>query len=100
MKPLSLLHYARKIFRKSVPRTIVVSRTNIYWETDSTKVYVNKEGYVHFTAYLDLCSKKIKGYLSSRMARSDEMIDYLLAVFSVFPDLNIKEPRIRSDNCL
>ncbi|MEM0134516.1 MAG: IS3 family transposase [Thermoplasmatales archaeon] len=74
MKALNLLHRARKRFRKSVPRTMVVSRTNIFWETDFTKVYINKEGWFHFTAYLDLCSRKIKGYLSSRMARSDEMI--------------------------
>ncbi|MEM3192371.1 MAG: hypothetical protein QW292_09820 [Candidatus Parvarchaeota archaeon] len=47
MKALNLLHRARKRFRKSVPRTMVVSRTNIFWETDFTKVYINKEGWVH-----------------------------------------------------
>ncbi|MGC8562916.1 MAG: DDE-type integrase/transposase/recombinase [Thermoplasmata archaeon] len=52
-----------------------------------------------FTAYIDLCSRKIKGYLSSRMARSDEMIAALdSALFSTFPDLNVRELRIRSDN--
>ncbi|MEM3859557.1 MAG: IS3 family transposase [Candidatus Micrarchaeaceae archaeon] len=30
MKALNLLHRARKRFRKSVPRTMVVSRTNIF----------------------------------------------------------------------
>ncbi|MEM3858875.1 MAG: IS3 family transposase [Candidatus Micrarchaeaceae archaeon] len=76
IKALNLLHRARKRFRKSVPRTMVISRKNIFWETDN--IYINKKGWVHFTAYLDLCSRKIKGYLSSRMARSDEMIDSLV----------------------
>jgi putative transposase len=99
MKSLNLLHSHRKKFRKSVPRTIVVSRPNIFWETDFTKVYVKGEGWVYFTAYLDLCSRKIKGYLTSRMSRSDEMIAALdSAVFSVFPDLEIKGLRIISDN--
>ena len=76
-----------------------VSRLNTFWETDFTRVYINGERWVYFTAYLDLCSRKIKGYLTSRMARSDEMIAALnSAVFSVFPDLNIRELTIRSDN--
>ena len=99
MKEMNLLHSHKKRFRKSVPRTMVVSRLNIFWETDFTKVYIDREGWVYFTAYIDLCSRKIKGYLTSRMARSDEMIAALdSAVFSVFPDLNIRELRIRSDN--
>ena len=78
---------------------MVVSRLNTFWETDFTKVYINGERWVYFTAYLDLCSRKIKGYLTSRMAKSDEMIAALnSAVFSVFPDLNIRELTIRSDN--
>ncbi|MGC8618153.1 MAG: transposase, partial [Thermoplasmata archaeon] len=78
---------------------IVVSRPNIFWETDFTKVYIEGEGWVHLTAYIDLCSRKIKGYLPSRMARSEEMIEALdSAVFSVFPDLNITDLTVRSDN--
>ena len=99
MKDLHLIHSYRRRFRKSVPRALVVSRPNIFWETDFTKVYIQREGWVYFTAYLDLCSRKVKGYLASRMARSDEMITALdSAVFSVFPDLNINGLRIRSDN--
>ena len=99
MKELNLLHTHKKRFRKSVPRTMAVSRPNIFWETDFTKVYINGEGWVYFTAYIDLCSRKIKGYLTSRMARSDEMIAALdSALFPTFPDLNIRDLRIRSDN--
>ena len=99
MKEMNLLHGYRKRFRKSVPRTVVVPRPNVFWETDFTKVYIQREGWSYFTAYIDLCSRKIKGYLSSRMSRSDEMIATLdSAVFSVFPDLEIKGLRIRSDN--
>ncbi|MEM4090952.1 MAG: hypothetical protein QXQ46_09485 [Thermoplasmatales archaeon] len=47
-----------------------------------------------------MCSRKIRGYLYSRIVSSEEMIAALnSAVFSVFPDLNIKELRIRSNNC-
>ncbi|MEM4090953.1 MAG: hypothetical protein QXQ46_09490 [Thermoplasmatales archaeon] len=42
MKALNPLHRARKRFKKSVQRTMVVSRTNIFRETDN--VYMNKEG--------------------------------------------------------
>ena len=99
MKEMNLLHGYRKRFRKSVPRTIVVPRPNVFWETDFTKVYIHREGWSYFTACIDLCSRKIKGYLASRMSRSDEMIAALdSAVFSVFPDLEIRGLRIRSDN--
>ena len=99
MREMNLLHSYRRRSMKSVPRPLVVSRPNIFWETDFTKVYINGEGWVYFTAYLDLCSRKIKGYLTSRIARSDEMISALdSAVFSVFPNLNIRDLRIRSDN--
>ena len=99
MKALNLLHSYRKTTRKSVPRTVVVSRPNTFWETDITKIYVNGEGWVYLTAYIDLCSRKIKGYLASRMFRSDEMIAALdSAVFKAFPDLNIPCLKIRSDN--
>ena len=100
MKELNLLHSHKKRYRKSVPRTMVVSRPNIFWwETDFTEVYIQGEGWVYFTAYIDLCSRKIKGYLTSRMARSDEMIAALdSALYPTFPDLNIRDLRIRSDN--
>ena len=63
------------------------------------KVKRHREGWSYFTACIDLCSRKIKGYLASRMSRSDEMIAALdSAVFSVFPDLEIRGLRIRSDN--
>jgi transposase InsO family protein len=39
------------------------------WETDITKIYIDHEGWIYFTAYVDLFSRKIKGYLVSRMSR-------------------------------
>ena len=99
MKALHLIHSYRRRFRKDVSRTIVVSRPNIMWETDFTKTYIQGEGWIHFTAYIDLCSRKVKGYLASRMSGSNEMIAALdSAIFSVFPDLVIPDLRIRSDN--
>ena len=99
MKALHLIHSYRRRFRKDVSRTIVVSRPNIMWETDFTKTYIQGEGWIHFTAYIDLCSRKVKGYLASKMSGSNEMIAALdSAIFSVFPDLVIPDLRIRSDN--
>ena len=42
MKELNLLRTHKKRYRKSVPRTMVVSRLNIFWETDFTKVYIDR----------------------------------------------------------
>ena len=50
MREMNLLHSYRKRYGKSVPRTVVVSRPNIFWETDFTKVYIDREGWVYFTA--------------------------------------------------
>ena len=99
MKELNVLHSTKKRYRKKVPRMLLVSRPNIMWETDFTKVYIEREGWVHLTAYIDLCSRKIKSYLVSRMSRTEEMISALdSALFSVFPDVNTENLTIRSDN--
>ncbi|MEM0195897.1 MAG: hypothetical protein QW478_12415 [Candidatus Micrarchaeaceae archaeon] len=42
IKALNFLHSYGIGTNKSVPRTIVVSKTNIFWETGFTKVYVRK----------------------------------------------------------
>lgn len=60
MKEMNLLNNHKKRFRKIVPRTMVVSRPNTFWETDFTNVYIDREGWAYFTAYPDLCSRKIK----------------------------------------
>ena len=65
MRHMNLVTTHKKIHRKYVPRTVVVARPNIMWKTDFTKIYIEGEGWVHLTAYLDLCSRKIKGYLVS-----------------------------------
>ena len=84
---------------KKVHRTVVVSRPNILCGHDFTKIYVEGEGWVHLTAYLDLCSRKIKGYLVSRMSRTAEMIEAVdNALLGTFKDLNVNGLRIRSDN--
>ena len=82
-----------------MPRTIVVARPNVMWETDFTKRYIEGEGCVHLTAYLDLRSRKTKGHLVSRMSRTAEMIEAVdNAILNTFPDLNVNGLRIRSDN--
>lgn len=48
MKYLNLLHSHRKTFRKSVPRAIVVTRPNPFWETDFMKVYINGKGWFFY----------------------------------------------------
>ena len=74
MRHMNLVATHKKVHRKHVPRTIVVARPNVMWETDFTKIYIDNEGWVNLTAYLDLCSRKIKGHLVSRMSRTAEMI--------------------------
>ena len=99
MRHMNLVSTRKKVHRKHVPRTIVVARPNMMWETDFTKVYIEGEGWVYLTAYLDLCSRKIKGYLVSRMSRTAEMIEAVdNAVLATFPHLNVNGLRIRSDN--
>ena len=63
MRHMNLISTRKKVHRKHVLRKIVVARPNMMWETDFTKIYIDNEGRVHLTAYLDLCSRKIKGHL-------------------------------------
>ena len=42
----------KKVHRKHVPRTMVVARPNVLWETDFTKIYIEGEGWVYLTAYM------------------------------------------------
>ena len=58
-----------------MPWTIVVAGPNMMWETDFTKIYIDNEGRVYLIAYLNLCSRKIKGHLISRNSRTAEMIE-------------------------
>ena len=96
---MNLVTTHKKIHRKHVPRTVVVARPNIIWETNFTKIYIEVEGWVYLTAYLDLCSRKIKGHLVSCMSRTAEMIEAVdNALLGTFKDLNVNGLRIRSDN--
>jgi putative transposase len=61
MRHMNLISTRKKVHRKHVLRKIVVARPNMMWETDFTKIYIDNEGWVYLTAYLDLCSRKIKG---------------------------------------
>ena len=63
MRHMNFISRRKKVHRKHVPRTIVVARPNMMWETDFTKIYIDNEGWVYLTAYLDLCFRKIKGIL-------------------------------------
>ena len=79
--------------------TIVVASLNILCGHDFTKIYIDNEGWVYLTAYLDLCSRKTKGHLVSRMSRTAEMIEAVdNALLGTFQDLNVNGLRIRSDN--
>ena len=96
---MDLISTRKKIHRKHLHRTMVVARPNMMWEMDFTKIYIDNEGWVYLTAYLDLCSRKIKGYLVSRMPRTAEMIEAVdNALLGTFQDLNVNGLRIRSDN--
>ena len=99
MRHMNLILANKRVYRKHVPRTVVVARPNLMWETDITKVYIDNEGWIYFTAYVDLCSRKIKGYLVSRMSRTGEIIEaFDNAILNTFPDLNASGLIIRSDN--
>ncbi|MCL5439955.1 MAG: IS3 family transposase [Candidatus Thermoplasmatota archaeon] len=101
MRHMNLVSADGKKIRHHVPRILVVGRPDLMWETDFTKIYIEGEGWIYLTAHIDLCSRKIKGYLVSRMSRTAEMIEAVdSAVFSVFPDGNANGLRIRSDNGL
>lgn len=99
MLAMGLVDSRKKRMRMKSPRAIVVSTPNRMWETDFTKVFIPGEGWVYFTVYIDLCSRKIKGHLVSRMSRTEEMISALdSAVLTEFPGLHISDLSIRSDN--
>ncbi|MEM3192156.1 MAG: hypothetical protein QW292_08725 [Candidatus Parvarchaeota archaeon] len=52
-------------------------------ETDFIEIYVDGYGWAYLSAHIDLCSRKIKGYLTSSMARTKEMIQAIdNAIFS------------------
>ena len=46
---MNLISTRKKVHRKHVPRTIVVARPNMMWETDFTKIYIDNEGWVYLT---------------------------------------------------
>ena len=99
MRHMNLISTRKNVHRKHVPRTIIVARPNMMWETDFTKIYIEGDGWVYLTAYLDLCSRKIRGHLVSRMSRTAEMIEAVdNALLGTFQDLNVNGLRIRSDN--
>ena len=50
MRHMNLTSTRMKVHRKHVPRTIVVARPNMVWETDFTKIYIEGEGWVYLTA--------------------------------------------------
>ena len=70
IRHLNLIHTRGKGYRKKVPRMLVVSKSNLTWEKDITRVYIDNEMWIYFTTYVDLCSRKTKGYLVSRMSRT------------------------------
>lgn len=99
MRHINLIAIHKKVHRKHVLRTMVVAKPNVMWETDFTKIYIEGEGWIYLTACLDLCSRKIKGYIVSRMSRTAEMIEAVdNALHCTFQDLKVNCLRIRSDN--
>ena len=97
LKLVKLKTYNRRV--KRVPRAIIVSKPDTMWETDITKIYINNDGWAYFTAYIDLCSRKVKGHLASRMSRTQEMMEALdNAVLSVFTNGKTHGLILRSDN--
>ena len=96
---MNLVKTYSKRKRNSLPRKILVTKLNRLWETDFTKIYVEGEGWIHFLAQMDVCSRKIKGYLVSRLARTHETIQCLdNGILDEFPDLVISGLTLRSDN--
>ena len=93
IRHMNLIAAHKKVYRKHV------ARPNIMLETDFTKIYIEDEGWIYNTAYLDLSSRKIKGHLVSRMSRTAEMIEAVEnALLGTFQDLNVNGLRVRSDN--
>ncbi|SIM84430.1 IS3 family transposase [Cuniculiplasma divulgatum] len=99
MRAMNLVMARKKVAREKAPRAVVVSTLNRTWETDFTKIYIPGEGWVYFTAYIDLCSRKVRGFLVSMMSRTEEMLLALdSALLTEFPDLVIPNLSIRSDD--
>ena len=99
MRHMNLILAHKKVHRKHVPRTVVVAGPDIMWETDITKVYTDNEWWIYFTAYVDLCSGKIKGRPVSRVSRTREMVEaFDNAILNTFPDPNVSGLIIRSDD--
>ena len=61
IRHMTLIDLHKNVHREHVPRTIVVARPNVMWETDFTKIYIEGEGWVHLTAYLGSLLKEDKG---------------------------------------
>ena len=74
MRHMNLISTRKKVHRKHTPRTILVARPNMMWETDFTKIYIDSEGWVYLTAYLDLCSRKIKCSVSHTLRQTGKTI--------------------------
>lgn len=91
MRAMNLTKAHNGRHRNRLPRRILVTRLNRLWETDFTKIYIEGEGWVHFLAQIDVCSRKIKGHLVSRMARTRETIQSLdNGILEEFPDLVVE----------
>ena len=52
MRHMNLVTTHKKVHGRHVPRTVVVARPNIMWETDFTKIYIEGEGWLYLAAYL------------------------------------------------
>jgi transposase InsO family protein len=89
MKEKSLL-CPRKGLRKVAAREIRAkpraSRSNEFWGTDMTKIYVEKQGWAYLVVVLDWFSKKIVGVDVAPRSRSKEWLEALnRAVNERFP---------------
>lgn len=89
MKEKALL-CPRKGLRKSALREIRAkpraSRSNEYWGTDMTKIYIEKQGWAYLVVVLDWFSKKIVGMNVAPRSRSTEWLQALnQAVNERFP---------------
>lgn len=99
MRAMNLIQHTPRRKRNQLPRRILVTETNRMWETDFTKIYIDGEDWTYFLAQIDECSRKINGYLVSRMSRIHETIQSLdNGILEEFPDLVIRNLTLRSDN--
>ena len=98
---MNLISTRKKVHRKPVPRTILVARPNMMWEPDFTKIYIDNEGWIYLTAYMDLCSNEKREYIVPRVSRTAEMIEAVdIAIPGTFQDLNVNGLKIRTNNGL